>query len=80
MKTNNLLPISLQQFLLVNNSDQVLKWKIDLNQGGKILEEGTFKFLRSSGMPYLSHGEGGVEGQLEPGQALQLGVLFCPSK
>ena len=69
-----------QGTLLVNNSDKPLKWAVDLSHGNQILEEGVFKFLHSSGMPYLSHGEGAVEGQLEPGQTHSLGVLFCPSE
>ena len=57
-----------------------MKWAVDLNQGNQVLDEGIFKFLHSSGMPFLSNGEGGVEGELEPGQTYSLGVLFCPSK
>ena len=64
----------------MNNSDTNLKWAVNLAEGNQILEEGVFKFLRSSGMPFLSHGEGGVEGSLDPGQTQSLGVLFCPGK
>ena len=66
--------------MFVNNSDRKLKWTVDLNQGNQVLEEGVFKFLHSSGMPFLSHGGGGVEGELEPGQTYSLGVLFCPGR
>ncbi|XP_064627283.1 cilia- and flagella-associated protein 47-like isoform X2 [Lineus longissimus] len=64
--------------LLVNNSDKRIKWSIDLSKANKTLEDGIFKFLHSSGMPYLTHGFGGVEGHLEPGITTQLGVAFCP--
>ena len=66
--------------MLVNNSNKPLKWAIDLSKGNEVLEEGVFKFLHSSGMPYLSHDGSGVQGSLEPGQTQSLGVLFCPGK
>ena len=71
---------SLQTTLLVNNSDKPLKWTFDLRDCNDALEEGNFKFLHSSGMPFLSHGGGGVEGSLEPGQTTTVNVLFCPGK
>lgn len=66
--------------MLVNNSDKSLKWAVDLSQGNEVLEEGTFKFLHPSGMPYLGFDDSSVAGILEPGQTQSLGVLFCPSK
>ena len=62
--------------LIVNNSDQRLKWTFDM--ASQDLENGTFRFLHASGMPYLTHGRGGVEGELDPGQTQSVGVAFCP--
>lgn len=64
----------------MNNSDKTIKWTFDLRNCNEALEQGNFKFLHSSGMPFLTHGEGGVEGTLEPGQTTTVNVLFCPSK
>ena len=52
----------------------------DLRNCNEALEQGNFKFLHSSGMPFLTHGEGGVEGTLDPGQTTTVNVLFCPSR
>ena len=66
--------------LFVNNSDRTLKWELDLSQVNEVVEEGIFKFLHPSGMPFLTQGDKGVEGTLEAGQTQSLGVIFCPNK
>ncbi|CAH1800026.1 unnamed protein product [Owenia fusiformis] len=66
--------------LLVNNSDKTLKWCLDLSKTNTVVEQGIFQFLHSSGVPFLSHGEGGVDGELEPGQTQSIGVLFHPKE
>ena len=73
-------PFVPQGILLVNNSDRDLKWAVDVTKGNQALEEGVFKFLHPSGMPFITHPEGGVEGTLQPGQTQTLGVIFCPSQ
>lgn len=65
---------------MVNNSDRKLKWAFDLSKGNKALDDGVFKFHHPSGLPFLSYGDGGVEGELDPGETKSVGILFCPSK
>lgn len=70
----------LQATTLVNNSDKVVQWALDLrSKDNAILEAGIFKFLHASGTPYLGS-DGGVSGSLDPGQAVNLGVSFCPTQ
>lgn len=69
-----------QGILLVNNSDQDLRWAIDVSKGNQVMEEGIFKFLHSSGMPIMTDPESGLGGTLQPGQTQALGVMFCPEK
>ena len=72
-----------QGTLLVNNSDQELKWGIDLRSTNKAIEEGVFKFVHPSGAPFPNPtGEEtkGIEGELKPGETQQVAVMFCPSK
>ena len=64
----------------MNNTKKRLKWEIDLTQGNSVLEEGIFKFLHPSGMPYLTYGDRGINGELDPGEAKPLQVLFCPGE
>ncbi|XP_013416633.1 cilia- and flagella-associated protein 47 isoform X1 [Lingula anatina] len=68
--------------LFINNSDKTLKWTVDVScDTNRILDRGIFKFLHSSGMPYLNYQDNNlIEGTLEPGQTQSLGVLFCPNK
>ena len=65
---------------MVNNTKKRLKWEIDLTHGNSVLEEGIFKFLHPSGMPYLTYGDRGINGELDPGEAKPLQVLFCPGE
>ena len=64
--------------MIVNNSDDRLKWTFDVRNPDPVLDAGVFRFLHSSGMPYLTFGQGGVEGELEPGQTQTVQVIFCP--
>ena len=67
----------------MNNSDQEIKWGLDLRSTNKAIEEGVFKFVHPSGAPFVNMtGEEtkGIEGTLKPGETQQVAVMFCPSK
>lgn len=67
----------------MNNSDQELKWAVDLRINNEIVDDGVFRFIHPSGAPFTSPtGEdtGYIEGDLKPGETQQVAVMFCPSK
>lgn len=73
----------LQGTVLVNNSDQPLRWLLDLTAPVKALQEGIIKFLHPSGVPFVvmsGQESKGVEGILEAGQTQHISIIFCPSK
>ncbi|XP_075446373.1 cilia- and flagella-associated protein 47 isoform X3 [Ascaphus truei] len=55
-----------QKIELSNASKQNVTWKFDLDQVGKTVDDGIFKFSKCSGI-------------LEPGQINSVTVYFCPS-
>ncbi|KAI0223616.1 Cilia- and flagella-associated protein 47 [Lamellibrachia satsuma] len=66
--------------LMVNNTKRRLKWALDLSKSNSVLDDGIFKFLHPGGMPYLTYGDRGINGELDPGEAKPLQVLFCPAQ
>ena len=67
--------------MLVNNSGAKLKWGLDLRKVSQAMEDGILKFLHPSGVPFITDGStNGIEGELEPGQALPITIVFCPSE
>ena len=65
---------------MVNNTKRRLKWALDLSKSNSVLDNGIFKFLHPGGMPYLTYGDRGINGELDPGEAKPLQVLFCPGE
>lgn len=61
-------------------SDRNCKWSLALDRAGTAIENGNFRFVKESGVPFLTHNGGGVSGQLSPGETFELGVFFCPGK
>ncbi|XP_055954756.1 cilia and flagella-associated protein 47 [Patella vulgata] len=69
-----------KNFVLVNNSDKMLKWALDLSQPSRALDEGILKFLHPTGLPFMKSGSGcGIEGELDPGKTQSIVILFCPN-
>ncbi|XP_074645875.1 cilia and flagella-associated protein 47-like isoform X2 [Tubulanus polymorphus] len=64
--------------VLVNNSDKRVNWTVDLSKANKALESGIFQFRHGNGVPFETHGMGGVTGYLDPGETFKLFAAFCP--
>ena len=62
---------------MVNNTKRKLQWTLDVSKSNSVLDDGIFKFLHPGGMPY---GDRGIHGDLDPGEAKPLQVLFCPGE
>ena len=73
-----------QGCIFVNNSDHTLSWTLDTKSSGRLLENGTFKFLHRTGSTFTPSSSGNKsaipEITLESGETFQLGVLFTPRK
>ncbi|KAM4795930.1 cilia- and flagella-associated protein 47 [Rhinophrynus dorsalis] len=54
-----------QSLEISNTSKKTVTWKLNLDQAGKMIEDGIFKFSKRSGV-------------LEPGQMNNITVCFCP--
>ena len=65
---------------MVNNTKRKLQWALDVSKSNSVLDDGIFKFLHPGGMPYLTYGDRGIHGELDPGEAKPLQVLFCPGE
>ncbi|XP_053397416.1 cilia- and flagella-associated protein 47-like isoform X4 [Mercenaria mercenaria] len=69
--------------IFVNNSDNDIKWGIDLRSNNPAITEGFFKFIHPSGAPFTNPtGEEtkGIEGDLKPGETQHVAVMFCPKE
>ena len=70
--------------MFVNNSNKKLRWSLDVERGGALIENGTFQFLHRSGSPYSMSSHNAVElipsKMLDSGETSHLGVLFTPRK
>ena len=69
--------------MLVNNSDEPLKWRLDVSKGRSILDKGVFVFVKDDGVPFTDFtqdAESRIQGEMQPGETTSLNVVFCPSK
>ncbi|XP_071134806.1 cilia- and flagella-associated protein 47-like isoform X3 [Mytilus edulis] len=69
--------------VMVNNSDQPIKWTFDLSMPNKALDLGILKFVHPTGTPFVVMGgteSKGIEGTIEPEKTQGVSIIFCPKE
>jgi hypothetical protein len=75
--------INSEGIILTNISKETLSCSFDLSQGGDAFEKGVFRFIEKNTMCSLSSLNKSLPNcvgkMLEPGQSLEIGLMFCPN-